>query len=164
MRPTTRGQLLRRAAGVALGASLLGRLPPPVAAAPVQLTTGEVAVFGGHLRPSIPAGWLPCDGRRVAMSAYPDLARALNPDGSDLFGTGPYGHPTRTFVVDDEVTLPFLVGHIIKAEHSGKHDHSALAGMPVGGHGPTRIVEQVAQYPHFADVPTGTLFPHAGAM
>lgn len=143
----TRGQLLRRAMGAALGASLLGKVPAPAAVAP--WTEREAAVLFGDAATTLPTGWLPCDGRTVSARAFPALAHTLK----DTFG--PYD--------EDALPLPLLPGHVIKAAHSGPHDHSALAGMAVGGYMPERIRDELAEQPWNAVVyesPPGTVLAH----
>lgn len=57
-------------------------------AAPAQLPTGSVTMF---CTPSVPSGWLSCDGSSYPISSYPTLAAMLGTtyggDGSTFFRT-----------------------------------------------------------------------------
>lgn len=107
----SRARLFKRAAGIALGASLLGKLPAPVAAAPIvdaPLMTGFAT--------TLPAGYLPCDGRVVHAGQFPHLVNALRRENIDMFGDAGYA---------DAATLPWMPGAAIKA-------HDTVSPIPIG--------------------------------
>ena len=68
-------------------------------------TTGTIVMWGGSAS-NIPAGWLPCDGRQLGQTQYPELYAAVGTS----FGVQP---PAGQFFIPD------LRGRFVRGQDAG---------------------------------------------
>jgi hypothetical protein len=79
---------------------------------------GSILAFGGN---TVPSGWLLCDGRPVASSAYPDLFLAVGQAwGNGTIATD--GHPENPDDPGTDFNLPDLRGMFLRGANLARAD------------------------------------------